>query len=165
MRRRNRGLGGITASRVHLAEFYIGRDVGRPLRSEQGRCITGASIKPHEVRGGRIPFRVAEREFMRARREFIHKKDRDDDLAATLLPSLGVFRNKREPSFVGRVIWVPRRGRRKERTAKKFANNMAKMCEQVACRLSQWEVWMRLVRHGKPQTLLRCTPMGVKRPR
>jgi hypothetical protein len=57
-------------------------------------------------------------------------------------------------------MWMPWQ----ERDPKAFINNMGKLGEALACRLSQKEVLTRISRPGKPPLLLRSTPTGAPKP-
>jgi hypothetical protein len=158
-------LSGVRASKLWVAEFMIGRGVGFPLgtRFENGgkSCTTGLGIKDqvrHSERyGDLITYEGMRNEFLKARAEQVG----EGGTGATIIPAEGVWHGGREPSALARVYWTPWQ----EPSRRQFQNNMVKLCEALACRLSQKEVLLRLMRPAKQNLLLRCSPTGAFKPR
>lgn len=169
LRPRPRGrLAGVGAERpLHMAEFVIGQMPGEPtgaIYQAAGRpaCRVGMGLK---VRGGVIPFAQAKATFLRARAHFLGG-EKVGGAGATAFEAYGSWRDPKsgkvfdEPTFVGQVIWTPSAH---EPTPKVFRSAMKKMCEDVACRLAQKEVLLRL-HDGERVTLTRCSPRGKEPP-
>jgi hypothetical protein len=171
-RRRGRGLRGVTGDRLVSAEFLIGREIGYPpdtrFGSTRGKfCRTGIDIAD-KLRGTRIPYNAARDSFIKARgaqtrdgQEGSATKRKKLNVSATLIPTDGVWNYDREPSFIGKIVWTPDQ----EYTPRVFLNNMVRLCEDLACRLSQKQVIALLQRPGRPPLALRCSPSGAVRPR
>lgn len=158
-------LGGVRASKLWVAEFMIGRGVGFPLgtkfQSTRGErsCTTGEHLvgKTRASRYGElISFEAMRNEFLRARAEQVG----EGSTGATIIPAEGVWLGGREPSALARVYWTPWQ----EKSRRDFQNNMVTLCEKLACRLSQKEVLLRLMRPAKQNLLLRCSPTGAPKP-
>ena len=158
-RRAGGRLHGVSPSKLAMAEFMIGRGVGYPVGTyfeRRGRrCLTGVGVAG-KVKGETIPFQVLQNEFLSAREAQVGA----EAAGATLVPSYGVWKGGREPAVVGQVIWTGTG----ERTSKRFLGNMVRMCEDLACRLSQKEVITKLTMPGRSPVLLRCSPTGAPRP-
>jgi hypothetical protein len=158
-------LDGVRASKLWVAEFMIGRGVGFPIgtRFEHGgkACTTGLGLEGqvrHSKRyGDLITYEGMRNEFLRARAEQVGEAS----TGATIIPAEGVWHGGREPSALARVYWTPWQ----EPSRREFQNNMVKLCEALACRLSQKEVLLRLMRPAKQNLLLRCSPTGAHKPR
>ncbi len=157
-------LGGVRASNLWMAEFTIGRGVGYPIDTEfshQGRyCKTGQHIKGRTTDSKRfgqiVNYDAVRDEFLAARAEQVGS----GSTGATIIPAEGVWMGGREPSALARVLWTPWQ----EPSTRTFQNNMTDLCQQLACRLSQKEVLLRMMRPGKPNLLLRCSPTGARKP-
>lgn len=166
-RRRKRpaasALKGVRSGPLYMAEFVIGRGIGIPPGEKFGtgavRCVAGSNVRKFaRPGGGLIPYTAARKEFLRTRAEQVG----GNVTGATLIPAQGAWMGGREPSFVGQVLWTGATTR--EKTPRAFARNMAKMCEALACGLSQKEVLLRLWGPGQGPLLHRCTPTGAPKP-
>jgi hypothetical protein len=158
-RRRLRGFRGVSPGRLVSAEFLIGREIGYPpgttFGSTRGKfCRTGIDIAD-KLRGTRIPYNAARDAFINARGAQVK------DVSAALIHTDGVWNREREPSFIGKIVYTPDQ----ESTPRGFLNNMVRLCEDLACRLSQKQVIALLQRPGRPPLALRCSPSGAARPR
>jgi hypothetical protein len=164
--RRPQGLRGITASKLWVAEFMIGRGVGIPVgttfesRGSAARCVTGQPIKGRTLQSKRygelVKFEDVRSTFLNARAEQVG----ESGAAASIMPAEGAWMGGREPSVLARVYWTPQQ----EPSRRQFQNNMLSLCERLACNLSQREVLLRLMRPGKQNLLLRCSPTGARKP-
>jgi hypothetical protein len=158
-------LGGVRASKLWVAEFMIGRGVGFPIgtRFENGgkSCTTGRGLEGKVRQSARygplITYEGMRDQFLAARAEQVG----EGSTGATIIPAEGVWHGGREPSALARVYWTPWQ----EKSRREFQNNMVNLCEALACRLSQKEVLLRLMRPAKQNLLLRCSPTGAFKPR
>lgn len=163
------GLRGVGAEQpLQMAEFVIGQMPGEPsgaVYKASGRpaCRVGLGLK---VKDGIIPFKQAKASFLQARAHFLGG-ERVGGAGATLLVAQGNWRDPvsakvfEEPTFIGQILWA---GPNKfEPTPQVFRSRMKMMCEDVACRLAQKEVLLRLY-DGDRATLTRCSPRGKEPP-
>lgn len=161
-RRRRTQLGGVRSAPMYMAEFVIGRGIGIPpgerFSSGAARCVAGTPVRKYATaRGGVVPYAVVRKEFLKARAAQVG----DASTGATLIPVQGAWQGGREPSVIGQVLFQesPR-----EKTPRRFVRNMVKMCEVLACSLSQKEVLLRLRAPNGSSLLHRCSPTGAPKP-
>lgn len=155
---------------LHMAEFFIGRAVGEKPgtiykddgtgTSKRPTCRVGLGLKTVD---GVIPAKQAQEIFLHARSHFLGGEKAG--AGATAFTADGVWRDPesgklfKEPTLVGQVFWAPHPY---EPTPAVFRSQMKKLCEDVACRLAQKEVLVRLT-DGTHTTITRCSPRGKGR--
>lgn len=161
-----RGVG--TEKPLQMAEFVVGQMPGeRPgtvyAAGDRPACRVGVGIRTVK---GVIPFKRAKASFLQARSHFLGG-EKIGGAGATTFAAHGSWRDPDsgkvfdEPTFVGQIIWTPSKY---EPTPGVFRSQMKKMCEDVACRLAQKEVLLRL-QDGDRTTLTRCSPRGKVAPK
>ena len=158
--------------KLQMAEFVIGQEVGEHpgtiyREGDRPKCRIGADLPRGIRKGDVVPYKNAKNIFLRTRAYFLGG-ERGAGAGATLIPAQGTWRDPEhpdasfdEPSFIGQIIWA--RGKH-EPTPKVFRAQMKKMCEDVACRMGQAQVWLRLY-NGDSVTLTKCSPRGKRAPR
>lgn len=157
-----RGLGGVKAAPLVMAEIVVGRGqglpIGREYNSGAARCTIGGGIQKGEVKNGRIAYPAVRREILKARATQVGT----DGTNATITSGEGVWLGGREPTAVAQFMWI--KDQSVEPTPRAFYNNMLGLCQIIACKLAQKETLVRLTRPQHAPVLLRCSPTGAPFP-
>ena len=157
---------------LQMAEFVIGQEIGEHpgtiyREGDRSKCRIGADLPRGLRKGDVVDYKDAKNIFLRTRASFLGG-EKVAGAGATLIPAQGTWRDPEhpdvpfdEPSFIGQVIWAPGKF---EPTPTVFRGQMKKMCEDMACRMGQAQIWLRLY-NGDKTTLTKCSPRGKWAPR